>query len=693
MQASVAGEIRWRLEIYDKVFEFCRAGEFSYARFLALLPDQLRLARGTNGHNLEIPVGVPVGLMDRWSQGLSTSHAQQAVALPSSPDGLRRWLRLAQVHPEIDPLALHHWMSVKAEPLLSSWAQVHEQGLAEVGRGQGGLQVAYLGHLALLSNLAKVLSAAPAGMAAVLAELLPLGWQAAGQRVTAAKGLPARLGYQMALTTNLPALGLHQHQWQGLPANPRRTSVEALQMVARIIAEPVETLPLARVVSTVSRRLLAEQRLKIGLLKDQLAEQVRDAALLLLARCYEPGRPDSIGPLRAMTSSAQELTRAQYHHGRRQELLTWLQAPPRRRHRAAEVLSALLQGAEQVAAGDSAPLGVHADLEGRAQLAAQGALLTGLDSYTHTLLQDVTRLMVWVPADQVQPEYSAGRAYRLADDASPLHLLPAQERQAALHIDLPRVAAVRLDRDLLTPLMRRVRAEPALIQAALGMHHAAVLGPITEILQLTQYTMKLIEAWAAEANRPMEPVLGAEAEQDRLRKAEIRRLDLRIREVEAALHSSETQPSAKVLLKDSHALLQEQRDLLTDVVARRVAGARSDRTRVYLAVSYGDVAEGGETVWVSQALSEAATLAEASRQAESAPENGVAGCLVTPRALAAYEAERAGLSATDSTVRPGWTRREVLAPDGRALLALVRKAGCAEGEAWQLVGPTRERPS
>jgi len=687
MQASVAGEIRWRLGIYDKVFELCRAGDFSYARFLALLPDQLRLARGAQGDTLEIPVGVPAGLTDRWTEWLSARTASEPAALPSRPDGLRRWLRLAQLHPELDPLALHHWMSAGAEPLLSSLAQVHEQGLAEVGRGQGGLQVAYLSHLALLSSLAKVLGAAAPGMAAVLAELLPLGWQEAGQRVGAAGGLPARLAYQMVLTTSLPALGVDHHQWQGLPANPRRTTAEALQMVSKIIAEPVETLPLARVVSTVSRRLLAEPRLRVALLKEQLAEQVRDAALLLLARSYEPGRTESVGPLLTITSSAQELVRAQYHHGRRQEVLTWLQAPARRAHRAAKALSALLQGAEQVAAGDSEPLGVHADLEGRAQLAAQGALLAGLDSYTQTLLEDVTRLMVWVPAEQVQSEYSAGRAYRLADEASPIHLLAPQERQAALHIDLPRVPAARLDRDLLTPFMRRVRAEPALIEAALGMHHVAVLGPITEVLQLSQYTLGLIEAWAADARAPVKPVLGGENEQNRLRKAEIRRLDQRIREVEAALRSTETQPSAKVLLKDSHALLLEQRELLTDVLARRMHGARPASAQVCLGVSYGEVAQGGDTVWVSQTLAEAAAIAEATKHAEPEGEASDAICLVAPRALAAYETARVGLSASTSTDRPGWVRREVFTRDGRALLTLERKVPCGEDESWQLLGP------
>ncbi|MCB9647387.1 MAG: hypothetical protein H6730_12430 [Deltaproteobacteria bacterium] len=743
MQASVPGEIRWRLSLYTRSFELCTTGGFSLARLLALVPDRLRLAEGDTSVRIRVPVAADPRLQPSLRETLPGGDGASAPP-PASQDALRRWLRLAQVHPEVDPLVLQDWLTSSAQELLDLLARLHRQALAEVGRGEGGLETAYLAHLALMAELVRALEAkaAPAAVRAVVAELAPVAWAEVAAGLPAEREVPARLALQIALTSGLVALGASADGWAELPANPRRTLPDALRLARRVLQPPLETFPLERAADTIARRLLAEPRLSQAMLTDLLMEQARDAALLLVARLHQPGRPDRAAPAVELARSPRALTRALFHHGRRRELLAWLAEPEVQAQRAAQALTRLLEGAEAVAAGDPKPLGVHGDLEGRAALAARGALLTALDEHTLSLVGDVTGLLVRLPAEVAQARYTEGRAYRLSSTGEPLFLLPDEATEAVALVDWsgllgPRAlkasrGAALVSRHVLEPLARAARAHPGVRSAFDTPTQAAFRGPPAEVVGFAQDALRIGAELAALQLAGAPDVLGGTSEVTGERTEEVGRLTRRIEEVERALARSSSSASGPDdaslrMLLDSKALLMRQRDLLTGTLAAGGgAGEVALEPALVVAVAFGEAAvdtggapfspalvEAGGLVersaWVGRQRSSRWEMARAARgdpglrlpfavslrvkEGQPALYNG--GCVITDAARVALEEARAGTSTETVTLElrllPDVLRaryvfdldpeelRLVRGTDGRVVYALRRAGELAAG--------------
>jgi hypothetical protein len=607
MQASVPGELRWRLSLYQRSFELCAAGGFSLARLLALVPDRLRLAEGDAGARIRIPVGAAPSLQEKLRRSLPGGEAPELAAPPAGRGALVRWLRLAQAHPEVDPLALLAWLEAGADELLDTLTRCHRKALAEVGRGEGGLETAYLAHLALGAALSGALAARAATPAtrAVVAEVASAAWAEVAAALPEGREVPARLALQTSLTGGLIALGAEAEGWVELPVNPRRTLPDALRLARRVLQPPLETLPLERAVQSVARRLLAEPRLAQALLTDLLHEQARDAALLLVARLHRPGHPERAEPAAALARAPRALTRALFHHGARRELLAWLATPEVAAERAAGALARLLEGAEAVAGGDPGPLGVHGDLQGRATLAAQGALLTALDEHTHALVADVTGLIAWLPPAAVEARHAEGRAYRLAADGAPIFLLPDEATEAVALVEWAGVfgaewpparrAAAFVARHLAEPLAAAAARHPGVRSVSLGATHAAFRGPPAEAVAFAQDALQIGRAAVAARLGAAPDVLGGTSEVAELRAAEAARLSRRIESLEEALERAQDDPAALRMLLDSRALLVRQRGLLTGTSSGG-EGAPEDAADVApvvsVAVTFGEAAEG-----------------------------------------------------------------------------------------------------
>src|ERR1700737_2234710 len=99
MQTSATEEIRWRYNLYRNVLSFCQQGQFSFARFLALVPDRLRLAVGESVAKTQIPVSWQADFVERCGELLPSfpSTPRLATALAASPEQLRRAIRRAQI--------------------------------------------------------------------------------------------------------------------------------------------------------------------------------------------------------------------------------------------------------------------------------------------------------------------------------------------------------------------------------------------------------------------------------------------------------------------------------------------------------------------------------------------------------------------------------------------------------------------
>ena len=139
----------------EKCFELCRNGHFSLARFLALVPDRLRLVTGHRGLGIRIPVVVDPELEAAFAQifgGLAPAPVR-----PRDRKELRRALRMAQLDPELDPSWVTAWLRERGDRALDALHRVYRRGLAEIGRGEGGVEAAYLVHLLLTETLRRSL--------------------------------------------------------------------------------------------------------------------------------------------------------------------------------------------------------------------------------------------------------------------------------------------------------------------------------------------------------------------------------------------------------------------------------------------------------------------------------------------------------------------------------------------------------
>ncbi len=645
MQASVAGEIASRVELFQDGFAFCRQGGFSFARFLALVPDRLRLAVGDQGHRIRIPVTVapdvgPVlsARLPRWSEDVRP-------AVVGSPVELRRVLRLAQLDSGIDPIGLWAWLGEHGEALVSRLAGLYERGLAEVGRGEGGAETAYLVHLMIVELVRRQLDAAAvrrseaAGLSdqgrLVASVLMTSFFDAAlegalGRDDVDDRPLSPRLGYQMAATRSAAAFGADVDSLAARPVNAYRTNPRAVQLVRRVLQPPVEVIPLARVADTVAKRLLVEPTLVTGLLKDILLEMVRDAALAAVMQSYDPGGGGMSDVLRPLLQSSTQLVQTVFNHPRRRQFLARLRPYTAAGPRAVGALVELLDGAPAVELGDGAPLGVHGSAPERALLAARGAICLVLDAHTEDLKRDVNALVEWVRPEEARMAVLEGRCYRLGLDSMPLFRLPPRDREAFVFVDareLVRRAADRratavgdlMSRYFMTPLLESYRAirdaEPeALRLVHLGVDQVAFAGDIEVTVELAVAVRGVIDGLQRELKRPVADVLGGRPSLVDEADEEIRSLEGRLEQVDGALRRSSSNEESMRLLEDSKLMLERRLEILSES-RRRTGGVGSDEdVDVGIFIAHGAVAVrvplprdivSDDGLWFSPHLSEA----------------------------------------------------------------------------------------
>ncbi|MEQ9501777.1 MAG: hypothetical protein RIT81_33205 [Deltaproteobacteria bacterium] len=432
MQTSVPGELRWRLDLYQRCFAACRQGRFSYARLLALPPERLRLAAGDRGARTVVPYAFDADLTDRLDDLLPGPRGDlHPRAVPD--DQLRRAIRLAQLDADIAPRAVAQWLDKAAASWLAVVADVQTKGLKEVGRGEGGLETAYLVHVVLASRLRDLLDRRGASEAqrAWTAAALELAMEAIVNTDRVKDDVPMRLALQTSVTTSALTLGADATAFERRPLSAYRTHPVATRLARRVLVPPLEIIDLERVVSTLARRLVVDEQTRRALLSATLLELVHDALLLAYFKSLAPGR--ELVPLEEALANEKNLTQVVFNEPRRRRFLAWLSEAPIGEPRARDAAVKLLNGVPQVERGESRPLGVHGDVAERATLAARGAVAMMLDRHTAHLGSTIRAPLLEVDDDR--KAYERGAHYRVAVDEGPLFVLPSSTTEAVLYVD------------------------------------------------------------------------------------------------------------------------------------------------------------------------------------------------------------------------------------------------------------------
>ena len=632
MQTSVAAEIASRLELFQQGFAFCRQGGFSFARFLALVPDRLRLALGDGGHRVRIPVTVASDVTARLARCMPEWRADARPSPVASTAELRRVVRLAQLDPGIDPLGLMSWLRLNGDPLVSLLASLYERGFAEVGRGEGGAETAYLVHLVTV-ELARRLTADQPGERLESQVLLTSMFDAAVEGVLTSsrvddRQLSPRLAYQLAATCSPLAFGADPDQVAARPVNAYRTIPRAVQLARRVIQPPLEVIPLERVAETIAKRLVVEPTLETALLKDVLLELIRDSALVAVTQHHSLRGSAVVDALRPLVCSPSVLVQSVFNHPRRERLMRQLASAEQ--DKPIEALMKLLDGAPLVEQGDASPLGVHGRVEERSLLASKGAICLVLEAHAEALKRDVNALVEWLAPDEAKVAVREGRCYRLGLDAAPLFSLPDRQQEAFLYFDaseLVRRTAERraaalgdlVSRFLMEPLMERFIAVRAADESALRLVHigpdqAGFAGDVRVVFELAEAAREVVKGLQAELRRPVADVLGGTPNVVSEAEEEIRRVEERILVVDGALRRTPRDDDSAQLLQDSRLMLERRLAALTE--ARRRAGGigHDEDVDVGMYVSFGAAAVSipvpsgvvsGDAVWFSPHIMEA----------------------------------------------------------------------------------------
>jgi hypothetical protein len=602
VQASVPGEVRWRVDLYSKSFEFCRQGNFSFARFVALVPDRLRIVFG-EGALARIPIAVDPAARELFARALAAGPSPRA---PKDPKELRRAIRAAQLDPELDPLSLVAWLAPggAGEELLSACGSIYRQGLEEIGRGEGGEEAAYLAHLLLVESLSLSAGSIPARLLG--GAMLGLSLQALLETdQIRGDAISARLGYLFQLTTSGPALGVEPDALAKRRLNAYRTAPAAVQLARRVIQDPIEVLPLRRVVASLAKRIEVDPELERELTLDLLLEMVRDAAMLALLMLQSHRRRAELEPIAGVCRSEHALLQHVQNDRRRALLLesvsTWADIATSEAPKAVKALDALrslLRAAPDVLGGDRKALGVHGSLEERADLAATGAVALVLDEKTDALRREVGARIQEVPAS----EWARGRCYRLSSDGSPLYRLPERKNEAHLYVDISELVAragARRAKSLgesmfagffrpmlaLADRLRGGRSREALSPSRLVADSVAFRGDIVAIMDLATGIERIVQDLANELGRPTSDALGGGSTRPVEIRDEIRSMEARLASVEGALRRLEDE-SSRGVLADGKVVLERQLAVLRAVERDDVAPVLAPAY-----IGFGDVAE------------------------------------------------------------------------------------------------------
>lgn len=638
MQASVQGEIQWRLDLYARIFQFCQQGDFSYARFLALIPDRLRLAVGESVERIQIPVLIHPKLRTEWARLMAWGNINQQAPLYTSPQGLRRVLRLCQMDPDLDVTVVGRWLQTSGNQLINHFAKLYLKGFKEIGLGEGGEETAYLVHLQLVESIRQTVSTQSAlgdiAHACLLSTLLDMALRATlDSEPVASTELSPRLGFQFAATLSPFAFAVAPFDLARRPLNYYRTTAHALQLARRVIQDPIEVIPLTRVVETLGQRIAMDPAARQGLLYDAIADMVRDCVMLIVAQ--ESGGPDD-GELRWLTQIAGTANQLSQHlqNSRRREKLAQITGGPRfAGSKPARALSDLLFSAPQVLAGDPRALGIHGNIEERAKTAAAGAVCSILDERTEQLKQELHRIVNHLPASEEAKTYEQGRCYRLALDDQPLYHLPIDQKEATLHVDTRALAGrlFRTDARSTADFLKRYFYAPVFnllkslsgpaadaVQVVRIADDALVLrGDVIVLVEVALRLQAIVAAANASAGEGASEILGGAAGALAEIDEEAARLENRVDVIDGMLKRlRQGEPSVR-FLQDERRLLVTRAGQLRRSQREMQARSQGEAIRAGLFIAYADRAEivdmpeagFGATVTLSRGLLEAAQAA------------------------------------------------------------------------------------
>ncbi len=576
MQTSVPGELRWRLELYARCFAVCRQGHFSYARLLALPPERLRLAAGDRGARTVVPFAFDASLTERLERLLPGARSE-ARPRRVPDDRLRRAIRLAQLDADIAPRAVAQWLGGAAEDWLAVVADVQTKGLREVGRGEGGLETAYLVHQLLVARLKTMLDARGASDAdrAWTAAALELAMEALVNTDRVKDELPMRLALQTSVTTSALMLGAEETAFERRPLSAYRTHPVATRLARRVLVAPLEIIDLERVVSTLARRLAVDDKSRGALLESALLELVHDALLL----AYFKSLGADLGPLEEAIESERSLTQVVFNEPRRKRFVKWLASAPIAEPRARDAALKLLEGVPAVQRGESRPLGVHGDVAERATLAARGAVALMLDRHTANLGATIRAPLLEVEDDA--DAFERGAHYRVAVDDRPLFVLPSSTTEAVLFVDttdlVARVARSG-SRSMMEVVRRHVHAPAFELERRIGdagrdlrlvacdQRHLAFAGDVVGILALAEALDEAVLARIEETfGRATHDALGGRsarlAEIEEEQDAITNRLAQLAQDAERSFSDEET-VDGRLVLEDRFSMLQAEADAL-----------------------------------------------------------------------------------------------------------------------------------
>ncbi len=567
VQSSISSEIRWRVDLYTRCFEHCRTGRFSLARFLALIPDRLRLVTGQRGIGVRIPVTIEPALSDLWADSFGARSA--AFVRTQDPKELRRTLRIAQLDPELDPLALLGWLRERGDPILASLGHLYRRALSEVGRGEGGEEAAYLVHMVATEQLARAI---PSGE--VSSRLLAFALVQLAQGVLLASeetaSISARLGYLFQATLTPFALGADEEQLARRHLNCYRTTAEAVELAQRVIQEPVEMIPLRRVVGTIARRLSLDPEVAPVLRREVLLEMIRDASMLALLQLQSP-----LPVLAEVCRSEQALLQHVLNERRRKILLDAISARAPESPKAIAALTRLLAAVGAVEAGDPRPLGLHGGLDARAELAAAGAVALVLDGMVDRLKRDVTALVQEVPED----EWRQGRAYRIALEEAPLYRLAEGRPQAMLLADLSEAPSV-------AARVAELAHRPDLAIEPSRAGAVVLRGDVVAVVELVLQLLRIAGEQPVDPGSPARDVLGGTPRRLDEVRAESAALAERIATVDAAIRRTSDRESL-ALLVDGKSMLEKQLGLLREIASE----LGTPKVSIPMVVALGELTE------------------------------------------------------------------------------------------------------
>ncbi len=418
MQASIADEIGRRLTLY--------------ARFGALVPDRLRLAVAESIAKSHIPVLLDTGLVEECAELLPNGQSRPVPAdFEVDLNLLRRAIRLAQIHANLDVLGIARWLSERGDKLLKLCGRLYLKGLREIGQGEGGEETAYLVGLLILHAFREALQkkgkdGSPEQQALVNA-LLGMALEGAlASEAGAGEALSARLGFQFAVTSSPFALGARVSRLIESPLNSYRTTSEALELMKAQLKGPEEKLDLDQCVSRVAEQLLGRALPRTRLAQEVLHELVRDCMLLGVMKLHQRQPTPLLKVFHRLASSGTLLAQHVTDPTRRGQLIHAIDLQPSAAEQPLPTLRKLLVEADRPLLGATRPLRGHGDVGKRAELAAAGAMLLLLDQKVSQYVAELMSRVQFVSAGSYPEGTVAGRALMVL--AEPARAAPRRSR-------------------------------------------------------------------------------------------------------------------------------------------------------------------------------------------------------------------------------------------------------------------------